>query len=104
MEEKQAELRVLDDNVLLVQEELKETKSGIILSKEAVSHEVKNICYISQVGPNVKNKDLKEGVYVLIPRHTGKYVPFEDFKYALVKESDILCIIDGVERKKKEEE
>lgn len=90
-------LRLLNDNVLLIQQTQEKTVSGIIIPPSTQKQEIKIICYISAVGPDVKNKDLKEGTFVIIPRHTGKWVEFDGFKYVLVKESDILCIIDGVE-------
>lgn len=95
-----AELRVLGNNILLIPQTMEESRNGIIFSKKLQEQEVKNICTISVVGDDVKNKDLQEGITVLIPRHTGKWVEFEGFKYVLVKEDDILCIIDGIKVQK----
>ena len=96
-------LRIFDDNVLLIPYTVEKTNNGIIIPTKSQSEEVKIICTISLVGPEVKNEDLTEGTVVVIPRHTGRYVEFNKFKYYLVKESDILCIIDGVRMEKREE-
>jgi co-chaperonin GroES (HSP10) len=98
-----AELKLLDDNVLLIPQTMEKTQSGIILSKNAQSQEMKIMCTISVVGPEVQNKDLQEGITVIIPKRTGKWVKFEGFKYILVKESDILCIVEGIKIVKEED-
>lgn len=98
MENKKPELRVLNDNVLLIQYTQKErTQSGIIIPNTAQETQIKIICIVSTVGPNVQNPDLKEGTFVIIPRHTGQWVEFDGGKYVLVKEDDILAIIEGLQ-------
>jgi len=97
MKEEKTELRVLKDNVLLIPRGQEKTNSGIIIPETSQEHQVKNVLFVSTVGPDVVNKDiLTEGTCVVIPRHTGKWVPFEGFKYVLVKESDIIAIMDEV--------
>jgi len=90
-----SELRVLHDNVLVIPYKQKVTDAGIILSNRAIETQIPPYYVISTIGPDVKNEDLKEGTVVIIPRQTGKWVEFEGFKYILVKESDILCIVEG---------
>lgn len=91
------ELRVLKNNVLLIPYTREKTSSGIYIPETSQSQQVKNILFVSTVGPDVIEKDiLKEGVCVVIPRHTGRWVDFENFKYVLVSENDILAIMDDV--------
>ena len=96
-------LRVLGSNVLLIPYTQEETKNGIYIPTTSQKQQVKIVCYVSTVGPEIKNKDLlTEGTFVVIPRHTGKYVEFDDFKYYLVNEDDILAIIDGMRMEEQE--
>lgn len=98
-------LKILNDNILLIQYTQEKTNNGIIIPTTTQKQEVKIICYISALGPNIKNKDLlKEGTFVIIPRHTGKWVEFDGFKYVLVKEDDILAVIEGMNMERKEDE
>lgn len=97
MANEKKELRVLKDNVLLIPRGQEKTHSGIIIPETSQEHQVKNVLFVSTIGPDVINKDiLTEGTCVVIPRHTGKWVPFDGFKYVLVKESDIIAIMDEV--------
>jgi co-chaperonin GroES (HSP10) len=86
----------LNDNVLLIPYKQEMTESGILLSSQAKSHEVISICIISALGTKINNDNLKEGTIVVIPRHTGVWVNYEDFKYIMVKEHDILAILEGI--------
>jgi len=96
-------LRVLGDNVLLIPYTQEKTQGGIIIPESSQKQQVKIVCIVSTVGPDIKNKDiLTEGTFVIIPRHTGKYVEFEDFKYYLLREDDILAIIEGMRMEEKE--
>ena len=99
-----SELRPLDDNVIVIPYIQKETNGGIILPSKLVETEVPSVHIVSAVGPNVKNKDIKEGTVVIIPKRTGKWVPFEGFKYVKVNESDILAIIEDATYQKLPEE
>jgi len=92
------ELKVFDDNILLIPYKMKETESGILLSKDMQDKQVISICFVSTWGDKVKNDDLKhEGIPVCIPRRIGKWVYFEGEKYILVNENDILCIFKDYE-------
>lgn len=90
-----SELRPLNDNIIVIPYIQKKTNSGIILAPETVKNEIPPAYIISALGPDVKNKELKEGTVVMIPRKTGTWVPFEGFKYILVNESDIIAILEG---------
>jgi len=90
-----SELRPLEDKVLLIPYIEKQTAGGIVLPSSVTKNEIPPAFIVSAIGPEVKNPDLKEGTVVVIPRRTGTWVPFEDFKYVLVNESDILCIMEG---------
>ena len=96
MSEKRKELKMLNDNVLLFQYTQKETKGGIILSTQSQDTQIKTICVVSAVGTQVQSEDIKEGVFVVIPRHTGQWLDFDGEKYVLVKEKDILAVIEGM--------
>jgi len=90
-----SELRPLNDNVIVIPYIQKETESGIVLPSKLVETEVPAFHIVSSVGPKVRNKDIKEGAVVIIPKRTGKWVPFEGFKYIMVNESDILAVVEG---------
>ena len=93
-----SDLRVLNDNILLLPYKAPTTKNGIIIPETSQKQRVINTtCFISVVGPKVIQKDiLTEGTAVIIPRHTGTRVPFEGEEYILVKEDDILAVFDDV--------
>jgi len=94
------ELKPLNDNIIVIPYIQKETSGGIILPSSLTKNEIPPAYVISAVGPKVKNKDLQEGTVVIIPRKTGRWVNFEDFKYILVNENDILCIIEDASYEK----
>jgi len=87
------DLKPLDNNIIVIPY-IQKQSGGVILPPSITKNEVPPAYVISALGPNVKNKELQEGTVVLIPRKTGKWVYFEDFKYILVNEDDILCIFE----------
>jgi chaperonin GroES len=97
-----AELNMMGKNILLDPQTQEETSSGILLSKGTQSMQCHNICIVSAVGPDC-NENLKEGVTVVLPHKTGKWLEFEGYKYILATEDDILCIVEGIEAKKPED-
>ena len=99
------DLRVLDRNILIIPDIRETTSSGIIIPESSQKQQVIQSGFISVVGPNVTNKeDLVEGAYVIIKRHTGKWVPFEGYKYILIDERDILAVDTSVKMTNKESE
>ena len=89
-----SELKPLKDNIIVIPYIQKQVGS-IYLPNCVTKNEIPPAYVISAIGPDVKNEEFQEGTVVIIPRKTGKWVEFEGFKYILVNESDILCIIDG---------
>ena len=90
-------LKPIGSNILLIPYVAKELASGIIIPQSSQEQQVKTMCMVSAVGPDVVNDGIVEGAMVLIPRHTGAKVPFEGDEYYLLKEEEILAIVEGVE-------
>jgi len=88
-----SEIRPIKDNIIIIPY-IQKQYGSILLPSGVTKNEVPPAYVISSVGPEVKNKELQEGTVVIIPRRTGRWVEFEGFKYILVNESDIICIIE----------
>ena len=87
-------LTPLADNVLLKHMEAEEkTASGIILS--TANKEKSVIAEVIAAGPGTKDVEMevKVGDVVLYGKYAGTEVTFEDKKYLIMKQSDILAII-----------
>ena len=87
------------DRVLIKMEETEETtKSGIILS--ANSKEKPQIAEVVEVGPGgeVDGKEikmfLKKGDKVIASKYAGTEVKYEGTEYIIIKQSDILAIVE----------
>ena len=92
-------IKPLADRVLIKMKESKETtQSGIILS--ASSKENSQIAEIMAVGPggNVEGNNIemyvKEKDNVIVTKYVGTEIKYEGEEYLIVKQSDILAIID----------
>ena len=92
-------IKPLADRVLIKMKEGEETtKSGIILS--AASKEKPQIAEVIAVGPggNVEGNNIemhvKVGDNVIVSKYAGTEVKYEDAEYLIVKQSDILAIVD----------
>jgi chaperonin GroES len=89
---------IFDRVVLLPKEADKETKSGIILP--SVSAEKSQIATVVAVGEGgfVDGKEIKmqvkEGQEVLYAKYSGTEVSFDGQKYIVVKQSDILAVVE----------
>ena len=92
-------IKPVADRVLIKMEEGEETtKSGIILSTSA--KEKPQIAKVVAVGPgghvdgsNVEMY-IKEGQKVIVSKYAGTEVKYEGEEYLIVKQSDILAIVD----------
>ena len=92
-------IKPLEDRVLLKMVEIdKTTKSGIILSSSA--QEKPQIAEVIAIGPG-KVEDgkrvemnVKVGDKVITSKYSGTEVKYEGTDYIIVKESDILAIVD----------
>ena len=92
-------IKPLADRVLIKMKECEETtKSGIILS--TASKEKPQIAEIIAIGPggNVDGNNIemyvKVGDEVIVSKYAGMEVKYEGEEYLIVKQSDILAIIE----------
>ena len=92
-------LKPLGDRVVLKQLEAEETtKSGIVLPGQA--QEKPQEAEVIAVGPGgiVDGKEVtmqvKEGDKVIYSKYSGTNVKLEDEEYIIVKQSDILAIVE----------
>ena len=92
-------IKPLADRVLIKMEKGEETtKSGIILS--TAEKEKTQIAEIIEVGPggNVEGNNIemyvKKGDKVIINKYAGTEIKYEDEGYLIIKQSDILAIIE----------
>ena len=92
-------IKPVADRVLIKMEEGEETtKSGIILSTSA--KEKPQIAKVVAVGPggNVDGSNvemyIKEGQKVIVSKYAGTEVKYEGEEYLIVKQDDILAIVE----------
>ena len=92
-------LKPLADRVIVKDIEVEEkTDGGIILS--AKSQEKPQIAEVVAVGPgglvegNQVEMTVSVGQKVIVSKYAGTEVKFEDEKYTIVKQSDILAIVE----------
>lgn len=92
-------IKPLQDRVLIKMMEGEETtKSGIILSSGA--KEKPQIAEVLEVGPggNVEGKEVemyvKKNDKVIVSKYAGTEVKYEGEDYIIVKQSDILAIVE----------
>lgn len=92
-------LKPLADRVVLKQKEAEEkTKSGIILAASA--QEKPELYEVVEVGPggvidgNEVVMTVKKGETVLVGKYSGTKVKVDDEELTIVKQSDILAIVE----------
>ncbi len=92
-------IKPLADRVLIKMIESEETtKSGIILS--AGSKEKPQVAEVIEVGPggNVDGKEIKmnikKGEHVIVNKYAGTEVKYEGEEYLIVRQSDILAVVE----------
>ena len=88
-------LNPLSDRVVLKQLEAEEkTKSGIILADSA--KEKPQEAEVIAVGPGTKDvtMQVKAGQKVVYSKYAGTNVKLDDEEYIIVKQDDILAIVD----------
>ena len=88
-------IKPLADRVLIKMVESEETtKSGIILSSG--SKEKPQIAEVIAVGPGTEDikMNVKIGDKVIINKYSGTEVKYEGTEYTIVKQEDILAIVD----------
>ena len=92
-------IRPLSDRVLVKMKESEETtKSGIILASNA--KEKPQIAEVIEVGPGKlldgkrEEMGVKKGDKVVISKYAGTEVKYEGEEYIILKEEDILAIVE----------
>ena len=92
-------LKPLADRVVLVQRAAEEkTQSGIFLAASA--QEKPEIYEVTEVGPggivdgNEVKMEVKVGDKVLVGKYTGSKIKLEEVEYTIVRQSDILAIVE----------
>ena len=92
-------LKPLADRVVLKQNAAEErTSSGIFLASAA--QEKPEIYEVIEVGPggivdgNEVNMIVKPGESVLVGKYSGSKIKLEDVEYTIVRQSDILAVIE----------
>ena len=92
-------LTPLADRVVLKQEEAEtKTSGGIFLA--AAAQEKPEIYQVVEVGPGGKvdgnevEMTVKAGQQVLVGKYTGTKITLEGTEYTIVKQSDILAVIE----------
>ena len=92
-------IKPLADRVLIKMKESEETtKSGIILATS--SKEKPHIAEIIAIGPggnvdgNIVEMYVKEKENIIVNKYAGTEIEYEGEEYVIVRQSDILAIID----------
>lgn len=92
-------IKPLSDRVLVKMEEGEETtKSGIILSNSA--KEKTQIAKVIEVGQGEKEDGkieemyVKKGDRVIVSKYAGTEVKYENEEYLIVKQDDILAVVE----------
>ena len=92
-------LKPLADRVVLTQEKAEEkTQSGIFLAASA--QEKPEIYEFVEVGPggivdgNEVKMEVKVGEKVLVGKYSGSKIKLDDVDYTIVRQSDILAIVE----------
>ena len=88
-------IKPLADRVLIKMVESEETtKSGIILSSG--SKEKPQIAEVVAVGPGTEDikMNVKVGDKVIINKYSGTEVKYEGTEYTIVKQEDILAVVE----------
>ena len=92
-------IKPLSDRVLIKMKEAEETtQSGIILT--ANSQEKPQIAEVVEIGPGKKvdgkleEMSVKKGDNVIVSKYAGTEVKYEGEEYIIVKQDDILAIVE----------
>ena len=92
-------IKPLGNRVLIKMKEGEETtKSGIILAGNA--QEKPQIAEVIEVGPGekvdgkIETVNVKKGDNVIVSKYSGTEVKYEGIEYIIVKQDDILAIVE----------
>lgn len=94
------ELKPLGSRVVLKEVEKEEvTKGGIVLPSSA--KEKPNVAQVVEVGPGETDKDgndikmvVKKGDKVIYSKYAGTEIKLDDEEYIVIKQDDILAIVE----------
>lgn len=91
-------LKVLKNKILIKQDEMPEQINGIYIPKsnERGNHIPPYSGTIVAIGNGVSDTDFKIGLKVLISDLCGVLVMYEGTRYLLIKDSDILGIVEDL--------
>lgn len=84
-------MRLLHDYILIRQLTEEKTSSGIILTIEAQSKQLKGI--IKHVGSDIEDASIVEGVTVIFDKLNSSEIEIEGEKYIICQYDDIICIL-----------
>ena len=88
-------LKPLADRVIIKMKENEETtKSGIILA--GASKEKPQFAEVLEVGPGTEKikMEVKKGDKIVVSKYAGTEVKYEGTEYIILKQSDILAIVE----------
>ena len=93
-------IKPVADRILIKMKENEETtKSGIILA--GGSKEKPQIAEVLEVGPGITNIEgkkvtmfIKKGDKVIVNKYSGTEVKYEGEEYLIIKQDDVLAIVD----------
>ena len=92
-------IKPLEDRILIKMKEGEETtKSGIILANS--SKEKPQIAEVIEVGPGekvdgkIEEMNVKKGDSIIVSKYSGTEVKYEGTEYLIVKQDDILAIVE----------
>lgn len=86
-------IKPLNDRVLVKFAEAEDkTKGGLLLIES--SQKKPDFCTIIETGANVENKELTVGTQIMVVGYAGTEINVDGVKYTIVKEQDIIAIIN----------
>ncbi len=78
---------------IVVEIKVKEQDTGDILIPESVQSKKDIELYISEIGPDVTNENIKKGVRVVVDQRKAVPLKVEETEYMVIEESDLLVIL-----------
>lgn len=97
-------LKPLGDRIIAKQLEAQETSKGGLLLTGNAAKEKPQEAIVEAVGPGIVaggekvEMFLKAGDHILIPPYGHMTVKFDDETYLIMRQGDVLCVVDDGER------
>ncbi len=96
MSQEKFPLRPLKDRVLIKPDEAEKVSAGgVIIPDTALEKPQSGLVIASGIGLKDLPNETKEGDHVLYGKYAGTELTYQNEKYLMVRESDILAIDDG---------